>query len=279
MTKLLMSLFISTLAVSSLTASVAVKAFNGETPSIEVKGQASILAMPDRFTLSMAITKRGRFTDKIRTAVENKSNQVIDIARSLGVKSQDINSATVVLQVIKNKPSIILEGLEANKRLEKTTFLNSKHNNQQTNQYSKVYVGVNGLTNQENTTPLIFELTRTINIHFASPDDYDLFLNKIIKIGLSRISPLVMSVENTDKYYQQALAQAFKNAKDKATTIASQSGVSIAKLLYIKELSTNANHHDSSSMMISSEKAPNHISQTGYQTINASVLVKFSIQE
>ena len=271
MTKLLMSLFIGTLAISSLTTSVSVMAFNGETPSIEVKGQASILAVPDRFSLSIAIVKRGQFTDKIRAVVDSKSNQVIQIAQSLDIKNHDINSARVTLKVIKDKPSIIVEGIEANQRVGHATFPN--------NQHSKVYVGVNAATNQVSSKPLIFELTRTIDIHFSNIDNYDLFLNKIIKIGVSRISPLVMSVENIDKYYQQALVQAISNAKNKASKIAKHTNVIINKLLYVKELSSNYYTSHLSSSMMSSESASNHISQVGNQAINASVLVKFSIQE
>jgi uncharacterized protein YggE len=271
MTKLLMSLFIGTLAISSLMTSISGMAFSGETPSIEVKGQASILAVPDRFSLSMAIVKRGQFTDKIRAVVESKSNQVIQIAQSLGIKNQDINSARIRLQVIKSKPSIIVEGIEANQRVGNTAFSNGQHN--------KVYVGVNAVKNEHSSKPSIFELTRIINIHFSNIDNYDLFLNKIIKIGVSRISPLAMSVENIDKYYQQALIQAISNAKNKASKIAKHSNVVINKLLYVKELSNNYYTSHLSPTMMSSESAPNHISQVGNQAINASVLVKFSIQE
>ncbi|MBL4823188.1 MAG: SIMPL domain-containing protein [Colwellia sp.] len=276
MTKFLMSFFISTLAISTLTISANSMALNGETPSnearyIEVKGQASVLAVPDRFTLSVAIIERGRLTDKLRAVVDHKSNQVVQVAKSMGIKSREINSARVTLRVIEDKPSITLEGVEVNQRLSNGSLPN--------NQHSKVYASVNSVNSQNNIKPHYFELRRTISINFVSIEDYDLFLSKVIKLGVSYISPLAMSVADTEKYYQQALVQALSNAKNKATHIASHSNVALGNLLYVKEQSSNYYQARVSSTMMSAESSSNHRSQVGNQLINASVLVKFSIQE
>lgn len=266
MTKFLMVLFISSLTISTNS-----MALSGETPSIEVKGQASILAELDLFSLTIAIVERGRLTDKIRAVVDHKSNQVIKVAQSLGIKNSNINSAKVTLRVVEDKPSITVEGVEVSQKIGNNSFPN--------NQYGKVYVDTNGVKNQNNIKPKYFELRRTISVNFDSIEDYDQFLNKIIKLGISHIYPLAMTVENTEKYYQQALIQAFDNAKNKATQIASHANVVLGKLLYVKEQSSNYYRPRMSSAIMSTEKAPNHSSQVGTQVINASVLVKFSIQE
>ncbi|WP_114327033.1 SIMPL domain-containing protein [Candidatus Colwellia aromaticivorans] len=271
MTKFLMSYFISTLAIITLILSGSSMAYNGETPNIEVKGQASVLAVPDRFSLSISIVERGRHTDKIRAVVDHKSNQVVQVAKSLGIKNHEINSARVTLRVVEEKPSITVEGVEVSQRVGNSSFPN--------NQHSKVYVGANAVNNQNNIKPKYFELRRTISINFSSIKDYDQFLNNIIKLGVSHISPLAMSVEDTEKHYQQALVQAINNAKKKAIQIASHSNVALGKLLYVKELSSNYYRPRMSSAMMSAEVTPNHNSQVGNQVINASVLVKFSIQE
>ena len=266
MTKFLIALFIS-----SLTISINSMALSGEAPYIEVKGQASISAEPDHFSLTIAIVERGRLTDKIRAVVDHKSNQVVQVAESLGIKNHNINSAKVTLRIVKDKPSIIVEGVEVNKKIGNNSFPN--------NQKSKVYLGANGVNNQNNIKPKYFELRRTISVNFESIEDYDLFLHKIIKLGVSHIYPLAMTVENTEKHYQQALIQAFNNAKNKATQIANNANVVLGKLLYVKEHSSNYYRPRMNSVMMSAEIAPNHNSQVGTQVINASVLVKFSIQE
>ena len=270
MTKFLISLLVSLLAVNTLIISNNSFAFNVETPSIEVKGQASVLAEPDRFSLTIAIAERGRLTAKIRAIVDNKSNQVVQVAKSLGIKNDDINSARVSLSVIEDKPSIIVEGIELNQRAGNSSMPSDQQN--------KVYVGTNGVNSPQNSKRQYFELRRTISVNFLSIDDYDQFLTKVIKLGVSHISPLVMSVENTEKHYQQALIEAMKNAKNKAIQIANHSNVDLGELLFVKELSSNYYRPQLSTARMSAERAPNHSSEVGNQVINASVLVKFSIE-
>lgn len=268
MTTFLMFLFMSTLAISTLTISANSMALNVETPSIEVKGQASVLAEPDRFSLAIAIIESGRLTDKIRAVVDHKSNQVVQVAKSLGVKSHDINSARVTLRVVEDKPSITIDSVDVNQRVANSSSTKTQH--------SKVYAGVN---TQHNIKPQYVELLRTININFSSIDGYDQFLIKALKLGVNHISPLAMSVDDTEKHYQQALVQAINNAKKKATRIANHSNVILGKLLFVKEQSSNYYRSRMNSVRMSAESSSNHSSQVGNQVINASVLVKFAIQE
>jgi len=279
MTKFLMPFSINIIAVITLMISVSSLAWNVESPYIEVKGQASVLAEPDRFSLNIAIVERGRHSDKIRAVVDHKSNQVVQVAKNLGVKSHDINSARVTLTVIKDKPSITIEGLAVSQRVGNDGYPNNRHN--------KVFVGVGDVNGQNdvsvknNIKPQYFELRRSISVNFSSIEVYDKFLNKVIKLGVNHISPLAMSIENTEKYYQQALVQAFTNAKNKASKIAIHSNVILGKLLHIQELSSNyySARPRFSSILKSAEITPKHNSQVGNQVIKASVLVKFSIQD
>ena len=87
-----------------------------------------------------------------------------------------------------------------------------------------------------------------------------------------------MSVDDTDTYYQQALTQAFKNAKTKALQIASQTEQSLGNLVFIKELSSNHYRTQYNSALMSVSTAFGHNSQIGNQQINASVLVKYSLE-
>lgn len=271
MTKFLMSLFTNTLVICTVAISTNSMAWNGETPSIEVKGQASVLAEPDSFSLTIAIVERGRLTDKVRAVVDHKSNQVIQVAKSLGVEPNNINSARVSLRELKDKPSITIDGVEVNKKLGNISLPN--------NQHSKVYAGVNSANSQNNIKRQYFELSRTIKINFLNIENYDQFLNKVIKLGVNRIYPLEMSVEETEKHYQHALVKAVQNAKNKAVKIASYSNVVLGKLLYVKEQSSNYYRARVSSVKMSADSLSSHQSEVGNQVINASVLVKFAIQE
>lgn len=267
MTKFPTSSFARKLAISACFIFIFPNAVYANTQDygIEVRGQASVLVEPDSFALSIAITEKGRLTDKIRARVDHKSNQVIEVAKNLGIKSQNINSARVSLRVIKEPLTIDVHGVEVNQRLPN-------------NQKSKVYVGTPPSNNEDNVSPQFFELSRTITVNFLDIKDYDQFLNAVIKIGVSQISPLTMSVGDTDKYYQQALGQAIKNAKMKAQKIANQAEQKLGKLVYVKELSSNHYRARYNSAMISTNASYEHSSQIGNQAISASVLVKYSIE-
>ncbi len=264
MFKLSVTFFTSVLAISTCFILPNHVFANTSDYGIEVRGQASILVEPDRFSLSIAVVERGRWTDKVRLLVDHKSNQVIRAAQRLGIKSQNINSASVSLRVIKEKLTVELHGVEVNQR-------------RPNNQKNKVYVGVPPSNNEDNIKPQSFELSRTITVNFSEIKDYDQFLNAVIKIGVSQISPLTMSVGDTNKYYQQALAQAIKNAKTKALQIAIQSEQKLGKLVYVKEVSSNHYRARYNSAMMSTTSV-GHNSQVGNQVINASVLVKYSIE-
>ncbi len=267
MPKILTTFFTNMLTVSAcfiFTLSSNVLA-NTSDYGIEVKGQASILVEPDNFNLSISIIEKGRLTDKVRARVDHKSNQVIDVAKNLGIKPQNINSARVSLRVIKEKPVVDVRGVEVNQRLPN-------------NQKSKVYVGTSPSNHEDNIKSQSFEVSRTITVIFSDIKDYDQFLSAVIKIGVGRISPLTMSVGDTDKYYQQALAQAVKNAKIKAHQIINQTEKKLGSLLYVKELSSNHYRARYNSAAMSTSTSYEHSSQIGNQAISASVLVKYSIE-
>jgi uncharacterized protein YggE len=236
---------------------------NNQASGIEVRGQGSILAEPDVFSLSVSIIEKGHFTDKIRAIVDHKSNQVVDVATSLGIKSGNINSARVSLRVIKEETEVNLQGVEVVQMLPN-------------HQKSKLTIDTNSSNNVSTAKPQYFELSRNITINFSDIKDYDKFLNSIIKIGVHRISPLSMSIGNSDKYYQQALSLAIDQAKEKAVQIAKQTEQSLGKLIYVQE--TSSNHYRpvySASMKMNDSFE--HSSQVGNQTLNASVLVKYAI--
>ena len=228
---------------------------------IEITGQASVFVEPNQFSLTLSIKEQGRFTDKLRMTVDNKSNQVVNVAKNLGVEEKNINSASVYLRIIKVEKNLKVHGLEVNQRL-------------RNNQESQVLIDTK---TPDDVIGEIFELSRTITVTFNDISDYDQFLNAVIKIGVTHISPLTMTIEDSDKYYQQALLQAVANAKDKALLLAKKAGKELSELVYIKE--TSNNHYRPQfrgSMMVNSSFE--HSSDIGTKEITASVLVNYSIE-
>lgn len=242
------------------------KAFSFDDSGIEVSGQGSVIVIPDQFSLTLTITERGRVPTKLKALVDKKSNSVVNAAKSLSVKERNITSARVNLRIIKEKPSIQVQGIEVNKTRQGSVYIDGQSINQQT-------TSVN-----EHKRPL-FELSRQITVKFNSIDEYDRFLTQIIKINVSHISSLSMSVEGRDEYYQQALLKAISHAKEKAQRMAKQAGRKIEKLQMIREQSSNHYRPMYAKAMMSDASPEGHASLTGSQTITASVSVKFSLKD
>ncbi|GAA6171814.1 hypothetical protein NBRC116592_14840 [Colwellia sp. KU-HH00111] len=255
------ALIISPLAIASA---------HSEFYGIEVQGQSGVMVQPDSFALSIAVTEQGRFTDKIRAIVDDKSNQVVAIAKAQGISSDHISSASVSLRVIEAAKNIHLRKVEVNKNL--PSEVKSKL-------HLNIRDGKRDASQVDHVIPQYFELSRRITVKFSNIDGYDDFLAKITKIGVSQISPLSMSVADTEKYYQQALSQALSNAKAKAQNLAKQADQSLGRLVSIKELSSNHYRAQYSAPMRSANSGFSHNSQVGNQSINASVLVKFTLEE
>ena len=249
----------------SLFSSVNVQASVLDEHVIEVRGQGTVNVQPDNFSLRLSVIQTGRITSKLRTLVDHKSNQVIAIAESLGIPSHDIDSARVNLRVIKEPSSVHVQGVEVNK-----TFPQQKR--------GKVYVGVDSTENNSDKSQ-IFELSRTITINFSKIEDYDTFVSKVIKVGVERISPLAMSIENSERSYREALAKAINNANEKAYQIAKQANITLDKLVYLKELSSNHYQPRLAVANMYRDSSVEHHSQVAETAISASVLVKFAIKE
>jgi len=239
---------------------------------IEVRGQATVTVQPDQFSLTLAIVQTGRNTSKIRSLVDHKSNQVISIAKSIDVPAKSINSARIKLRVIKEHSPVHVQGVEVRQKLPQ----NLPQHNMVPNR-GKVYVGVDSANKGNNSKVQNFELSRMITVNFSSIESYDQFLNKVIKLGVERISPLTMTIENSEKSYQLALAKAIDNAKKKAKQMANQANIHLGKLVYLQELSGNHYQRGLSVVGIYSDTANDHSSQVAEKAINARVLVRFSI--
>ncbi len=250
----------------TLLTSVVVHATTLEEHVIEVRGQSSVSVTPDNFSLTLAIVQIGRNISKLRSLVDHKSNQVINIAESLDISPGNINSARVNLWLVKDHSVVDVQVVDMDQKFPQ-------------NNSGKVYAGTDSIGNRSKDKTQNFELSRTITVKFLNIEDYDKFLNKVIKVGVERIYPLTMSVTNSDNTYQQALAKAIDNAKEKAKQVAKQANVILGKLVYLKELSSNHYQARLTASNMYSESTIEHHSQVADTIISASVLVKFAIKE
>ena len=243
-----------------------IAAFSFEEMGIEVSGQGSVVVIPDQFSLTLTITERGRVPGKLKALVDKKSNLVINSAKSLDVKESNISSARVNLRIVAEKPSIQVQGVELKRARQASIYIDGQSINQQS-------------TNVIERKKPLFELSRQIMVNFNNITEYDSFLAQIIKINVSHISSLSMSVAGRDEYYQQALLKAISHAKQKAQRMSKQAGRNLGKIMLIKELSNNQYQPMYAQAMMSDASPSAHSSLTGSQTISARISVKFSLKD
>lgn len=231
---------------------------------IEVRGQAKVSVHPDTFSLTLLIAKVGRNTSKIRSLVDHKSNQVIEVAYNIGLADEQIESTRVTLRVLKEKTSFKGQSIEIDQHFPK-------------NNTGKVYANL-PRDNKSLNKIQNFELSRTITINFSTIEQYDKFLVSVLKLGVEHIYPLTTSITNSNDLYQQALAKAIDNAKDKAHTLAKRAKVTVGKVIYLQEQSSH--HYQARTMELKgfSDTVNIHKSRVAEQAISASVLVKYRIK-
>jgi uncharacterized protein len=239
---------------------------------IEVTGKAAVVAMPDLFSLSFAIINRGKSASKTKGSVDNKTEQVVNAAKSLGIKVENIQSARMNLRPIYQKSSLNYSEIEIREKL-----ANGQRSRIHLTNNDGQAIEQKNIEQQNNVQIYFFEVSRQITIKLNNINDYDRLLDKIVKIGVTNISSLVMSVSKRDNFYQKALAQAIAIAKEKAQRIAGQAGVGLGKLIYLKEISYNAPTR-MRMMSMASTSSVDHSSQVGQQQISAEVVATFAVK-
>jgi hypothetical protein len=252
---------LTTLLLIFILLSPSVFAHTLQPQGIEVSGKAAVTVTPDIFSLSFSIEKRGKSANKIKALVDQKTDQVINLVTALGISKASVQTAQMTLQPIyyKNTPNLV--GLERQE--------NFKHEKK-----GKVYFKA---SNEEKNELNIaaFEVTRYIRVQLKNINDYDRLLEQLVKLGVTKISPLTSSVAEPRKYYEKALAKAIQMAKQKALKLAAQAGVSLGKLQYLKETSYNV---PMQKVMMSGARIQSyHSSEVGNQVINAEIIANYQV--
>lgn len=219
--------------------------YGWQTEGIEVSGKSSIMVMPDQFALTLHIKERGKSAEKTKLLVDAKSNKLISMFEKEGINSLSIESSQLRMFPIYEKPSIQLEPLDVRKSAQMKSDSNIR-----------------------------FEIGRTITVKLDKLEIYDRVVDKAVKLGVSNISPLQMSISNPDEHYEKALVQAIEHAHLKAKKVAQQAGVKLGKLSSLKESS----YHSPTRYRMAAESSTGFASQVTSKAVSAQVIVIYDIQ-
>jgi len=230
-----------------------------ENMGIEVMGKSSVLAQPDLFSLTVEIKERGKSASKTKAIIDSKSQSIVRAMIKKGIKENAIESSQMRIYPIYEKPSITFEQTELKTRIN--------------NQNKITHSGKNEAKDEEREL-VRFDVSRTFTISFSQLEIYDEVLDVIVKLGITHVSPLDMSFSDPHKHYKQALLQAIEDAKAKAENMAKHSGVTLGRLVSLKESS----YYSPARYSMAPEMKGSFDSQVTDKAISAQVIAIYGIE-
>jgi len=226
---------------------------------ITVIGKATIKQIPDEFNVSFTIEQRGRLVSKIKANVDQKVDMLISAIESMQIPNQNIRATHLqIFPLYSHRNNHIDQAFISNQR--------------------DTIISVKPELNKNSMAELEFSVVRNVTVKLNHVDDYEKLLEKAIKIGVNRITPVQMGIANAEKLYKRAMLEALDNAKEKATQVAKRLNITLGDVKNMNEQT----YRVPSTMLMSAdamESTRSSSSYIGVEQITAEVLVTFAIKQ
>jgi len=224
---------------------------------ITVSGEGKVYAKPDVAIVSLGVTTQGKTVADATTSNTTKMNAVIAAVKAEGVADKDIQTTNYNLTpnyqtqpIIYSLPMIPVS--------------------------SPVPVGgsssntITGYTLEQDVQVKIRDFTKIGDI-----------LDKATSAGSNQIGDLQFTIDNPQKFQDQARAQAIAQAKTNAQNLAKESGVNLGKIINVYE-----NNYSTVPMAYNSvakgggvtESAPAPTIQPGQQEIDVTINLTYQVK-
>lgn len=165
-------------------------------PGVEVIGKGAVLIDPDIFTFSITLADRAMTAEQAKQVVDEKSQELLDMAKGVGVDLKSIETTRMSIRPIFDNHS-------------KST--------------------------QDLYQPSLIEVSRQITFILTNFEHYDPILDQAIRLGVKHISQLQYETSKADEYYRQALNVAIIDAEAKAKQIASRLKMKLGAVTHMNE--------------------------------------------
>lgn len=148
------------------------------------------------------------------------------------------------------------------------------------NDLQTVNYSVNPITNQpkESSTPTItgYHVANQLRVTVRKIDDLGKILDAAVASGANNIYGVSFSVADPKTFQEQARAAAIKDAQDKASQLATDSGVQLGKIIYLNEgVSSPAPIRAAAPYALSAASVP---VQSGEMVVTVDVTARYAIQ-
>ncbi|HAS23305.1 MAG TPA: hypothetical protein DCR51_09300, partial [Idiomarina loihiensis] len=120
-----------------------------------------------------------------------------------------------------------------------------------------------------------FVVQREVQVTLLEPENYDDIIDLALARGVTRVGQVRFEISDQQGLYQQALINAYKQAKNKAERLATAAGLELTGTLSIAERSMS---RPVVMQMAEMSSRSDKVSLPGQQTIEAQVEVIFSTQ-
>ncbi len=214
------------------------------TRTMSVSASDKVVAVPDVATFSFSVVSEGVDVSSISNENNSKINNAIAMLKQNGIADNDIETSGYDLVPVYTQSGV----------------------------YSINFV----------PTIAKYRLTQTISVKMRDFSKISPVLNSLSSLKVSNISGISFSVDSPDKYLSDARAKAFQKAKDKAQTMAQQSGVGLGKIVSVSDYSSGYSPmYKSASIMSAAAPAIENVApviQPGSQDITANVNIIYEIK-
>jgi uncharacterized protein len=231
-----------------------------EHAGISVSGKATINKAPDQFLIRLSIVERGISAAKAKQRVDLKAQQVIKSIRTFGIEDNALKTTQLRINPIYPHNKVSVDKVYAP--------IGSVGN-------GKV-VSVNAKDSSNEQVQIEFDVSRDIDVMITDFAMYEKLLDKVTKLGVTRISPAQASISDADSLYQRALLLAVTNASEKAQKLAKTLGVKLGQVSKLEELSYRApgTIQMAADSLASGGRLQSH---AGFNEVSAEVRITFSI--
>jgi len=182
---------------------------------ISVSGEGTAYLKPDVALVSFGVSTQAMKSQDAVNQNNTKMNAVIDAIKSTGVQDQDIQTTLYNLTPVYDYNYPVPMGVPVNGRSESSMIYPSPVPGGRT---------FNG-----------YSLEQQVSVKIRNFDAINSVLDKAAAAGATNIGQLSFTIDNPEVARSEARAKAIENAKEKLNNIASQSGLSIGKLVNVNE--------------------------------------------
>jgi hypothetical protein len=240
------------------------------TNTIAVDGTGDAYAIPDVATFSFTVTETAKTVTAAQTAATTKANAALAAVKAAGVADKDIQTTSYNIN-----PDYQYQNAVCPQSVSSDSSGVSSGSMIAVSPTSIAYCppGKSVLTG--------YDVSETVTVKVRNLDNAGSIFASIGSLGVQNVNGLDFSVDNPDAVQAQARATAIADAQTKAKTLASQLGVSLARIVSFSE---NNNSYPQPIMYAMSAstgavpKATTPTISTGQEKVTDNVTITYEIE-